>query len=182
MQEAMSVSVKYPCAVCKEGVGARSIQCTKCTKWVHGKCSGLKGKLPLENTGFECKVCMTGCEQENVPGVSTVVEDKQLKSVNIVIDGKQVAQVDRFKYLGAVMTQDGECTAAVKERIGMAKDAFNKRKELLKKSFSRGLKKRLVKCLIWPVALYGCETWTLRKSEKDKLEAFEIGYGEEWKE
>ena len=72
------------------------------------------------------------------------------------------------------MTQDCAFMAAVKEKIGMAKDAFNKRKELLKKSFSRGLKKRLVKCLIWPVALYGCETWTLRKSEKDKLEAFEM--------
>ena len=39
---------------------------------------------------------------------------------------------------------------------------------------SQGLKKRLIKCLVWPVALYGCETWTLRKAERDKLEAFEM--------
>ena len=103
-----------------------------------------------------------------------VVEDKKLKSVNIVIDGKQVEQVDRFVYLGSVVTQDGRCMAAVKERIGMAKVAFNKRRELLKKGFRRGLKKRLVKCLVWPVALYGCETWTLRKVERDKLEALEM--------
>ena len=44
----------------------------------------------------------------------------------------------------------------------------------MKKKFKRGLKKRLVKCLVWPVALYGCETWTLRKAEIDKLKAFEM--------
>ena len=36
------------------------------------------------------------------------------------------------------------------------------------------LKKRMVKVLVWPVALYGCETWTLKKEEKDKLEALEM--------
>ena len=45
----------------------------------------------------------------------------------------------------------------------------------------RKVKKRLVKALIWPVALYGCETWTLRKMEIGRLKAFESGYGEEWK-
>ena len=84
-----------------------------------------------------CKVCIGAGERADVAGV---VEDKKLKSVHIVIDGKQVEQVDKFKYLGSVMTQDGACIAAVKERIGMAKDAFNKRKELLNKRFSRGLK------------------------------------------
>jgi len=64
--------------------------------------------------------------------------------------------------------------AAIKERIGMAKAAFDKRRELLRKGFRRGLKKRMAKCLIWPVALYGCETWTLRKAERAKLEAFEM--------
>jgi len=103
-----------------------------------------------------------------------VVEDKKLKSVTIVIDGKQVEQVDKFKYFGSVTTQDGAYMAAVKERTGMAKDAFNKRKERMKKRFTAGLKKTLVKCLIWPVALYGYEKWALQKSEKDKLEAFEM--------
>lgn len=173
-QENERASVKWPCAVCKEGVGSGSIQCTKCKKWVHRKCSGLKGKLPLKNTGFVCKVCMGDGAKEEVTGVSMVVEEKKLKSVNVVIDGKQVEQVNRFKYLGSVVTQDGGSIAAVKERIGMAKVAFDKRRELLKKSFSRGLKKRLVKCLVWPVALYGCETWTLRKAEIDKLKAFEM--------
>jgi len=83
-QEEKLVAVKCPSALCKEGVGAGSIQCTKCKKWVHGKFSGLKEKLPSVNTGFVCTVCMGACEKEDVPGVSMVVKDKKLKSVNIV--------------------------------------------------------------------------------------------------
>ena len=42
--------VKWPCSVCNQEVGIGSIQCSKCCKWVHGRCSGIKGKLPLVNT------------------------------------------------------------------------------------------------------------------------------------
>ena len=45
---------------------------------------------------------------------------------------------------------------------------------MLTKSLSKELKKRIVKVLVWPVVMYGCETWTLRKAEIDKLEALEI--------
>src|SRR5437899_7234628 len=56
----------------------------------------------------------------------------------------------------------------------MAKDAFNKWKELLTKRLSRTLKKRMVKVLVWPVVLYGCETRTLLQDEINRLEALEV--------
>ena len=56
----------------------------------------------------------------------------------------------------------------------MAKDAFNRRKEFLTAGLTETLKKRIVKLLVWPVALYGCETWTLSKEENDKLEALDM--------
>ena len=57
----------------------------------------------------------------------------------------------------------------MKTRIALAKEAFNKRKEFLTKGgLSRTLRKRMVKVLVWPVMLYGCETWTLRKKEINK--------------
>jgi len=62
----------------------------------------------------------------------------------------------------------------VKARIGMAKDAFNKRRALLIKSFSKDLKKRMIKTFAWPVAMYASETWTLRKQDVDRLNAFEM--------
>src|SRR6476619_8203008 len=61
----------------------------------------------------------------------------------------------------------------------MAKDAFNKRKELLTRSIRVDLRKRLVKTLVWQVVMYGCETGTMRKEEINRLNAFECGCGEE---
>src|SRR2546425_1225815 len=61
----------------------------------------------------------------------------------------------------------------VKVRIAMAKDAFNKRKQFLTKGLSRRLKKGMVKVLVWPVVLYGCETWTLLQDEINRLQALE---------
>src|SRR6478609_7987980 len=58
--------------------------------------------------------------------------------------------------------------------IGMAKVAFNKRKELLTRSIRVDLRKRLIKTLVWPVVLYGCVTWTMRKEELNRLNAFEM--------
>src|SRR6478609_863623 len=56
----------------------------------------------------------------------------------------------------------------------MAKDAFNKRKELLTRGIRVDLRKRLVKTLVWPVVLCGYETWTMRKEEINRLNAFEM--------
>ena len=62
----------------------------------------------------------------------------------------------------------------MKSRIALAKDAFNKRKELFTKGLGKKLKKRMVKILIWSVVLYGCETWTLLDEDIDRLQALEM--------
>ena len=56
----------------------------------------------------------------------------------------------------------------------MAKDAFNKRRELLTQRMDRKLKKKIIKAVVWSVALNGSETWTMRKNEIDRLQAFEM--------
>src|SRR3989441_5395030 len=94
--------------------------------------------------------------------------------VNITVDGKRIEQVKSFKYLGSVITEDGRSHSDVKVRIAMAKDAFNKRKELLTKGLSMTLKKIMVKVLVWPVVLYGCETWTLLQDQINRLEELEV--------
>ena len=62
----------------------------------------------------------------------------------------------------------------IKTRIGMAKSAFTARKELLTSRLNIALKKKIVKTVVWPVLLYGCETWTLRKEEVRRIEACEM--------
>ena len=85
--------------------------------------------------------------------------------VNFTVDGQRIEQVKSFKYLGSIITEAGRSDVDVKSRIATAKDAFNQRRELLTKGLSRTLKKRMVKVLVWPVVLYGCETWTLLQDE-----------------
>src|SRR6476469_7789419 len=94
--------------------------------------------------------------------------------VNITIEGQSVEQVSKFRYLGSLISKDGRCLDDVKTRIRMAKNAFNKRKELLTRSIRVDLRKRLAETLVWPVVLYGCETWNMRKEEINRLNASEI--------
>jgi hypothetical protein len=111
----------------------------------------------------------------NVKKTKTMlVSRKEGGTVNIVVDGQLLEQVKKFRYLGALITEDGKCESEVKARIGMAKDAFNKRRELLVKSMSCTVKKKIIKSVIWSVALYGCETWSLRKNEIQRLSALEM--------
>jgi hypothetical protein len=56
----------------------------------------------------------------------------------------------------------------------MAKTAFNKKKNLFTSKLELNLRKKLVMCYIWSIALYGAETWTLRKVDQKYLESFEM--------
>ena len=60
----------------------------------------------------------------------------------------------------------------IKSRIAIAKAAFNKKRALCTSTFDLKLRKELVKCYIWSIALYGAETWTLRAVDQKHLESF----------
>lgn len=94
--------------------------------------------------------------------------------MDIRLDGEKIEQVGKYKYLGVWITEDGRCNEEIKCRIAQAKEAFTKRRELLTKGMKRETKKRIIKVMVWTVALYGAETWTIRKSERQKIEAFEM--------
>ena len=71
-------SGKWPCGVCKKGVGSNSIQCNKCKKWIHKKCSGIKGKLKPDPK-FQCKSCVSEIQNDQ--------RDEQ-KEIDMGEDGK----------------------------------------------------------------------------------------------
>jgi hypothetical protein len=82
--------------------------------------------------------------------------------------------VESFKYLGSILTNDGRCTCESKCRIAMAKAAFNKKRALFTSTLDLELRKKLLKCYIWSIALYGAETWTLRPVDQKQLESVEM--------
>jgi len=96
------------------------------------------------------------------------------RKINVTTGGKTIEQVDSFKYLGCTISSDMTCGHEVKIRIAMAKEAFNRRRNVFCGPLDKDLRKRLVECLVWSVALYGAETWTLRRNEEKRLEAFEM--------
>src|SRR3984885_8773904 len=73
-----------------------------------------------------------------------------------------------------MITTDAKCQREIKRRIAKGKDTFMKRKELLRGKMNRNLKKRMIKTLVWSTVLYGSETWTMRKEDIKKLEAFKM--------
>ncbi|PNF39295.1 hypothetical protein B7P43_G16696, partial [Cryptotermes secundus] len=110
----------------------------------------------------------------NVEKTKVMKISRQPTPVTIKIDQKQLENVKCFKYLGSLLTDDGRCTCEIKSRIAMAKAAFSKKKNLFTSKLDLNLRKKLVKCYIWSIALYGAETWTLRAVDEKHLESFEM--------
>jgi hypothetical protein len=116
---------------------------------------------------MECKLMWK--KETKVMGIS-----RQPLPVKIMIDQKQLQNVESFKYLGSVLTNDGRYTCEIKCRIAMAKAAFNKKKALFTSTLDLELRKKLVKYYIWSIALYGAETWKLRAVDQKHLKSFEM--------
>jgi len=72
-----------------------------------------------------------------------------------------------------MLTNDGRCTCEIKSRIAMAK-SFNKKGALFTSILDLKLRKKLVKCYIWSIALYGAETWKLQTVDQKNLGSFEM--------
>jgi hypothetical protein len=99
---------------------------------------------------------------------------RQSSLVQIMTYQKQPENVEYFNYLGSIITNAAKCTCEIKSRIAMAKVAFNNKETLFTKKLNLNLRKRLVNCYIWSIALYSAETGTLWKVDQKYLGSFEI--------
>jgi len=84
-----------------------------------------------------------------------------------------VEQVSQFRYLGSLISEDGSCTKGIWSRIEMAKKVLMEKKIVYWK-MNLELKKGIMKCLVWSVALYAAKTWTLTQTDRRRLEDFEM--------
>jgi hypothetical protein len=84
-----------------------------------------------------------------------------------------MGSVEYFNYLNSI-TNDARCTSEIKPRVTMATAAFNKKRALFTSKLDFHLRKKLVKCYIWSIALYGTEIVILWKVDHKYLGSFEV--------
>src|ERR1043165_8407396 len=96
----------------------------------------------------------------------TVISESKVSSLE---------QVDAFVYLGSLITEAADCTKEIRARLGKGKGTMASLKNIWKNhGISVITKTRLMKALIWPVATYGCEGWTIKKSDEKRINGFEM--------
>ena len=91
------------------------------------------------------------------------------------IDGETVETVADFIFLGSKITADGDCSHEIKRRLLIRKKAMTNLDSILKsRDITLSTKARLVKAMVFPVVVYGCESWTVKKAERQRIDAFEL--------
>ena len=91
------------------------------------------------------------------------------------IDGETVETVSDFILGGSKITADGDCSHEIKRLLGR-KVMSNLNNILKSRDITLPTKVRVVKAMVFPVVMYGCESWTLNKAERGRIDAFELWY------
>ena len=82
------------------------------------------------------------------------------------IDGEAVETVADFVFLGSKITADGDCSHEIKSRLLLGRKVMTNLDSILKsRDITLPIKFRLVKAMVFPVVMYGCEGWTVKKAE-----------------
>ena len=163
-KEVVAPAVKFPCSVCNKGVRSNCIQCNKCNKWVHKKCSGVKGSLMKVSAQFVCKTCNKA--------TPIIIETATKMDIG---DGVELEQVGQFCYLGDMLDARGGVDLAVSTRVGCAWKKFRELAPFLtSKGVSLRLKGKVYESCVRSCMIYGSETWAMKKEHERQLQKTEM--------
>ena len=91
------------------------------------------------------------------------------------IDGETVETVSDFIFLGSKITTNGDCSHEIKRCLLLGRKAITNLDSTLKsRDITSPIKVHLVKAMVFPVVMYGCESWTIKKAEHRRIDAFEL--------
>ena len=91
------------------------------------------------------------------------------------IDGETMETVTDFIFLGSKITADGDCSHEIKRHLLLGRKAMTNLESILKiRDITLPTKVHLVKAMVFLVVVYGCESWTMKKAECRRLDAFEL--------
>ena len=117
-------------------------------------------------------------ESENV-GLKLIIQETKIMASDPItswqIDGETVERVTDFIFGSSKITADGDCSHEIKRHLLLGRKVMTNLDSILK---SRGItlltKVHLVKGMVFPVVMYGCESWTIKKAERRRIDAFEL--------
>ena len=90
-------------------------------------------------------------------------------------DGETVERVIDFIFLGSKITADGDCSHEIKRRLLLGRKVMTNLDSILKcKDITLSTEVCLIKAMIFPVVIYGCKSWTIKKTENQIIDAFEL--------
>ena len=91
------------------------------------------------------------------------------------IDKETVETVSDFIFLGSKITADGDCRHEIKRRLLLGRKVMTNPDSIFKsRDLTLPTKVRLVKAMVFPVVMYGCESWTVKKAERQRIDSFEL--------
>ena len=91
------------------------------------------------------------------------------------IDGETVEIVSDFIFLGSKITVDGDCSHEIKRYLLLGRKVMTNLDSILRsRDITLSTKVHLVKAMVFPVVMYGCESWTVKKAERRRIDAFEL--------
>ena len=91
------------------------------------------------------------------------------------IEGETMETVTDFSFLGSKITTDGDCSHEIKRCLFFGRKVMTNLDSLLKsRDITLPTKVCLVKAMVFPVGMYGCENWTIKKAEHQRIDAFEL--------
>ena len=93
------------------------------------------------------------------------------------IDGEKMETVADFIFLESKITADGDCSHKIKRHLLLGRKAMTKLESVLKsRDITLPTQVCIVKAMVFPIVMYGCESWTMNKPECQKIDAFELWY------
>ena len=126
----------------------------------------------------ELKILLMKVETEKVGLKLNIQKTKIMASGPITsweIDGETVETVSDFIFLGSEITADGDCSHEIKRRLLLGSKVMTNLDSILKSTdITLPTKVHLVKAMVFPVVIYGCESWTVKKAECRRIDAFEL--------
>ena len=118
-------------------------------------------------------------EESEKAGLKLNIQKTRIMASGLItswqIDGETMQTVRDFVFLGSKITADGDCSHEIKRCLLLGRKAMTSLDSMLKsREITLLTKARIVKAMVFPVVTYGCDSWTIKKAERRRIDAFEL--------